>query len=217
MACLRLRPVSRVALAYGCCIGSWTRLGAYVMTQVDDAELIGFFGQRSIPVAYNLILNSYRDRKHDDLVVLLHDDLEVTDSHMEKKLRAAFVDPDVALVGVAGGRATNGLAWWGADPIGHQLIDTGLIDFGVREGDVDSIEGSFMVLSPWAVEHLRFDTRFTGFHGYDDIGMCARALGKRVVVVDVDTHHHTVAGFKSPEDEAAWVEADRRFREKWNL
>jgi cellulose biosynthesis protein BcsQ len=44
----------------------------------------------------------------------------------------------------------------------------------------------------------------------------ARAAGKRVVVVDVDTHHHSTVGWKSPEIEARFVESERMFREKWS-
>ena len=47
--------------------------------------------------------------------------------------------------------------------------------------------------------------------------VCLHALqaGKRNVVVDVDTHHHTRVGWKSPEIEARFVESERMFREKW--
>ena len=74
-----------------------------------------------------------------------------------------------------------------------------------------------MVLTPWLVYHLNFDMRFAGFHGYDcDMAMQVRAKGKRTVVVDVDTHHHTTMGFKTPDSMRAWHEADTLFRKKWN-
>jgi hypothetical protein len=78
------------------------------------------------------------------------------------------------------------------------------------------LEGSVLVFSPWAVENLRVDERYTDFRsGWDDVCLSARAAGKRVVVADVDTHHHSTVGFKSPAIEARFVESERIFAEKW--
>lgn len=74
-----------------------------------------------------------------------------------------------------------------------------------------------MVLSPWVVEHVRFDPRFTGFHGYDEIGMQVKFDGKKAVVVDVDTHHHNPEGYVSEESAASCREAARLYQEKWSL
>ncbi len=106
-------------------------------------------------------------------------------------------------------------AWWTSETIGHQMTDSGMLDFGPRTGDVAFVEGSIMVLGPWAIEHLRFDPRYPGFLGYDDVCLTAREAGKRVTVVDVDTHHHSTVGFKSPEIEARFVESERIFAGKW--
>lgn len=198
-------------VAYGCCVGSWDKLQAYVVPKVEGRELHCVWGTTSISVAYNQILDACSGRELDALI-LLHDDLEITDPDAESKFLEVLAYDQVAVAGVCGGSARNGLAWWSADPIGHQLTDTGMIDFGARRGEVESLEGSIMAFSPWALRRLRFDERFGGFHGYDHIGVRARRQGGRVVVVDVDTHHHTVTGFKSPESEAAWHEADRMFR-----
>jgi len=205
-----------VMLAFGCCVSSEAKVAAWVRPFVGDRPCVEVTGSISLTRSYNYILNNYVGEPY-DAVVLLHDDLEVTDPDAEAKILYALDDPDVGLVGVAGGEARNGLAWWSANPVGHQMIDTGLIDFGVRAGQVKSIEGSFMVFSPRAVDKLRFDERYTGFHGYDDIGLEAGSQGFKVVVIDLDTHHHTVAGFKTPESEQAWVQADQMFREKWGL
>ncbi len=51
--------------------------------------------------------------------------------------------------------------------------------------------------------------------GWDDVCLTARAAGKRVVVADVDTHHHSTMGWKSPEIAAAFEESERFFAEKW--
>ncbi len=201
-------------IAYGTCVGSWEKLQANVIPRVVGRPLLGLSGQTQITVAYNTILDAYRGRGL-DAVILLHDDLEIVDPDAETKFLAALTDPDVAMVGVCGGRGDTSLSWWNSETIGHQATDSGPLDFGPRNGDVAFIEGSIMVFSPWAVEHLRFDAVYPGFLGYDDVCLTARAAGKRVTVADVDTHHHSTLGFKSPQIAEAWDVAERIFQAKW--
>lgn len=203
-------------IAYGSCVGSWGRLHANVVPRIGDRPLLALSGQTSIAVAYNTILDAFAGQGF-DAVVLLHDDLEITDPDAEAKFLTALAEPGVGLVGVAGGGASHGLAWWDANPVGHQLTDVGLIDFGRRSGDVIVLEGSVLVFGPEAVKTLRFDTTFPGFHSYDEISMQACAAGMRCVVADVDTHHHTRMGFKSQASHDQWAAGDRAFREKWSL
>ena len=209
-----------MVIVYGCCVGSWDKFQRYVVPRINGREMLGLAGQTSIAEAYNKILAAYRFRsiaayRPVDPLVLLHDDLEITDPDAEAKFLAALEDPDVALVGVAGGQGDAGLAWWNRSPVGHQQTDSFLIDFGPRYGDVDLLEGSILVFSPWAIKNLRFDEHLTGFHGYDSIAAQARRYNKRVVVVDVDTHHHTMVGFKSRDSEAEWQRGDLHYRERW--
>ncbi len=204
-----------MTVAYGVCVGSWDKLRRNVIPRTTGRPLLGLSGQTQITVAYNTILDAYRGRGL-DAVILLHDDLDMVDPDAEAKFLAALADPDVALVGVAGGLSDKSLAWWDSETVGHQMTDSGLIDFGTRAGDVAILEGSVLVFSPWAVEHLRFDARYPGFHGYDEICLTARAAGKRATVVDVDTHHHTTVGFKSPTIAAAWDVAEEIFQAKWH-
>lgn len=202
-------------VAYGCCVGSWNKLAANVIPRIGDRPLLALSGQTCIGAAYNTILDAYTGTGLDALI-LLHDDLEITDPNCETKFLTALAEPDVMLAGVAGGSGRHGLAWWNHTPVGHQQTDAMSIDFGPRTGDVDLLEGSVLVFSPKAIAELRFDLRFDGFHGYDDIGMQAAQAG-RVVVVDVDTHHHTAMGFKTPESQTQWWDADRLYRDKWQL
>lgn len=200
-------------IEYGCVVGSWDRYNAYVAPRTAGRRVHTRFGETSIGSAYNSILDVCTDV---DVLILLHDDLEITDPDGEAKLVAAVAEPGVILAGVAGGSGQHGLAWWNHDPVGHQQTDAMSIDFGARSGDVDLLEGSLLVFGPRAVADLRFDLQYPGFHGYDDIGMQAAQLG-RVVVVDVDTHHHTPMGFKTPDSQTQWWAADRLYRDKWQL
>lgn len=203
-------------IAYGVCVGSWDKLQANVVPHVGAQPLLGLSGQSSIATAYNTILDAYQDEDFDALI-LQHDDLEITDPDADAKFFKVFSDPNVALVGIAGGSARTGLAWWNAEPVGHQQTDTMMIDFGIRSGDVDLLEGSLLVFSPWAAKNLRFDSR-PGFHSYDEIAMRVhRTYGKRVVVADVDTHHHTAIGFDNEDSQAGWIAGDIWFREKWDI
>jgi hypothetical protein len=150
-----------------------------------------------------------------DAVILQHDDLEITDPDAEEKFMRVIAGSNVGLVGVAGGRGEGSLAWWNWETVGHQQVDSGMLDFGERTGDVDAIEGSIMLLTRWTMENFRFDIRYPGFHGYDEICRDVRVRGKRVVVADIDTHHHVQLGFKSQESERQWQECEKLYRMKW--
>lgn len=204
-------------IGVGTCVGSWEKYGKHVAPWVGAGRPAkAMADQPSIAVGYNRILDHFRGQVL-DAVVLLHDDLEITDPEAEAKFLAAL-EEDVALVGVCGGKGTDSLYWWNSEKVGHQMTDSGLLDFGPRTGDVGFIDGSIMVFSPWAVENLRFDERWTDFRsGYDDICLHALAAGKRVVVADVDTHHHTKVGWRSPEVEARFAESEQIFRAKWGI
>jgi Glycosyltransferase like family len=202
---------------YGCCVGSLDKLERWVLPWVGARPLIIVYGAKGIVAAYNQILDLVEPGIEDgDALILLHDDLEILDPDAEPKFLAALTDPDVAMAGVAGGGGES-IYWWNHSPVGHQWTDRRLIDFGMRSGDVTLLEGSIMALSPWLVRTLRFDPMFTGFHGYDEIGMQVRAAGKRAVVIDVDTHHHNLEGYASPESQASCVVAAEQYRAKWGL
>jgi hypothetical protein len=198
-----------VVIGTGCCVGSWDKFHTNV-APYTPGPVTAMYGQTSIAAAYNMILDGF-GRMDVDYAALQHDDLHITDPAFAAKLEAA-TGPDVALIGVAGARGVQDLAWWNYDTVGHQMTDGGLIDFGPRTGDVDALEGSLLVFTRLGVAELRFNWQ-PGFHGYD-VGICAKArrAGMRVVVADIDTHHHTVIGFKSADSHTSWLAADERFR-----
>jgi len=202
-------------IAYGCCVGDWDRFYRYVLPAAGrKGPCFALSGHNSIAAVYNKILTLCLPQDLDALI-LLHDDLEIIDPDAEAKFLEVLKDPEVALVGVAGARGIPGLAWWNGDTVGHQQIETQMIDFGERSGDVDALEGSILVFSPWAIRFLRFDPQ-PGFHGYD-VGICRKARGyqRRVVVADVDTFHHTVLGFKSKDSQTEWQQAEAYYQAKW--
>jgi hypothetical protein len=179
---------------------------------------------RSIFEGYNTILNEAQALRP-EAVVLIHDDTRVQDVRFCEKIRAAFEDPSIALAGVIGSRGNRSITWWQGEVVGRAT------DFGnspeagnprVIEGnpasglnDVDSLDGLFIAFSPWALGHLRFDTRhFKDWDGYDaDICSQARALGKRVVTIELETLHGYKIGpqpLRSSYERANWM-----WKSKW--
>jgi hypothetical protein len=179
---------------------------------------------------YNLLLD--KAAEHDDLeaLVLVHQDAEIMNDDFAATIRAALGDPDVAIVGCAGAIGVRSIAWWeGAvtwAAVSHRYEELGGGDFPAlswepasapsyaETGEVDSIDGFVMVLSPWAIRELRFDESLGALHGYDfDLCMQAKAAGKKVLAADFRAiHHHSLQLISDPE---GWKAAYIRLAEKW--
>lgn len=170
----------------------------------------------SIFTAYNEALDHFAGVAGLEALVLLHEDVELVHDDFCDRVRAVLADPAVAVAGPVGGRAVRSLAWWEGEIAGAVTETRGRLDHGFERPDVDALDGLLLVLSPWAVRHLRFDSEtFAGFHGYDvDLCFQARAAGRTVRVADLPAIHHTKGGLG---DAAAWHAADAGFRRKWNL
>jgi hypothetical protein len=208
-------------IAFAACVGSPEKFRDFAQPGLrhvsePDSLIAEVTTDRSIFEAYNEVLEAFSERDDLEALVLLHEDVEIVDSDFCAKIRARVAEPDVAVVGVIGARGVTSLAWWEGETRGRCLETRGMIDFGGGKHDVETVDGLMLVLSPWAVRNLCFDTdSFTGFHAYDaDICFQARAAGKRVVVEDIALVHHTKGGYG---DRAAYDAADDAFRAKWGL
>lgn len=193
-----------------------------------DSAVLEASTTSSIFEAYNEILDAVRDRDDLEALVLLHEDTEILDPGFCTKVREVLADASIGVIGVVGGRGGTGLAWWEAPVKAGRVTETrGIIDFGTRGVvDVDAVDGLLMVLSPWAVRELRFDSdTFTGFDAYDaDFCAQVRAAGRRVVVADLEVaHRHTRTGTSRSDadgqadaaDDSSYARADAIFRAKW--
>jgi hypothetical protein len=196
-----------------------------------DSVVLAHHTAGSVFRNYNLLLD--KAAQHEDLeaLVLLHQDVEIADPDFAVKMRRAFSDPDIAIVGCVGAVGVRSIAWWqGAlswASMTHRYQEYGGGDFPAiswraeaapsysEPGEVDSIDGIVIVLSPWAVRELRFDESLGKLHGYDfDICMQARAAGKKVLTADFRViHHHSLELIKDPE---TWVQTYIRLVEKWD-
>src|SRR5215208_4925067 len=84
-----------------------------------------------------------------------------------------------------------------------------------RTGDVDTVDGFVLALSPWTARNIRFDESLGQLHGYDyDFCLQVRAAGKRVVTADFKVVHHHSLDLIS--DVETWIEAHMRVAEKWD-
>ncbi|MGH2993288.1 MAG: glycosyltransferase [Solirubrobacterales bacterium] len=196
-----------------------------------DSEVVAHQSAGSLFRNYNLLLDRAAARDDLEALVLVHQDAEIVDTDFCEKLRGALSDPEVAIVGCAGAVGVRGIAWWegavtwasfthryrelGGGEFPSLSWTTGPVPSFLRTGEVETIDGFVMAISPWAVRNLRFDESLGKLHGYDfDFCMQARAAGKKVVTQDLRVvHHHSLELIDNPE---AWIEAYIRVAEKWD-
>jgi len=179
---------------------------------------------------YNLLIDRVADRSDLEALVLVHQDAELVDPELCAKIRETLSDPDVAIVGCAGAIGVRSIAWWegsvtwagfkhrylewGGGEIPAMSWDPDDIPPEAHTGEVDTIDGFVIVMSPWAVRELRFDESLGDLHGYDlDLCLQARAAGKKVVTADFRAiHHHSLELIGNLD---GWVGAHMRMAEKW--
>ena len=214
-------------IGYGCCVGSWEKFGANVRP-ADQRLIIATSGNAHIAPTYNGMLDAFvhYHNMHGDLegVVLQHDDLEITDPAADEKIGWLLRRYPMGVTGVAGGVTIHGLDWWNTQTFGRQRVNDRVLQFGELEPgepaatrQVHMLEGSLLILGIDAVQQLRFDPRFVGFHGYDEATYRAWREGYDVMVADIDTFHHTSLGGASEAKMQAWHVANGQFKQKWNL
>jgi hypothetical protein len=196
-----------------------------------DTRVMSFASAGSLFRSYNIILDEAEKVEDLEFLVLIHQDAEIRDPAYIPKIRDAFTDPEVALVGCAGAIGVRSIAWWeGAvtwASFTHVYEDLGggeipALTWLATEtpsyaslGEVDMIDGFVIAFSPWAIRNLRFDEVTGGaLHGYDfDISHQARDAGKKVVTADLKVvHHHSIELIS---DVDSWVNAHINFSKKW--
>jgi hypothetical protein len=197
-----------------------------------DSKLFAHQTTGSLFRNYNLMLDLARDEPDLEALVIVHQDTELLeDDHFCSKVREALADPDVAIAGCVGAIGVRSIAWWegavtwasfihryeeiGGGDITAMTFSESMAPTFAELGEVDSIDGFVMVLSPWAVHNLRFDESLGRLHGYDfDICCQAREAGKKVVTANLPAiHHHSLDLISEPD---SWIEAYIRLAEKWD-
>jgi len=197
-----------------------------------DSVILSRRAEGSIFHSYNAILEQAAAYEDLEALVLAHQDVEIVDSAFCEKVRRVLSDPDVGVIGCVGAIGVRSIAWWEGSvtwaSFVHRYAELGGGEFPsltwsdaemppyARRGEVDTVDGLLMVLSPWAVRNLRFDESLgQPLHGYDfDFCLQVRAAGRKVIAEDLRVyHHHSLALVDSPDP---YVEAHRRVAEKWD-
>jgi hypothetical protein len=196
-----------------------------------DSELFEHRAPGTLFENYNALIE--RAAALDDLeaLVLVHQDTEIVDDDFCSRAREALADPEVGLVGSVGAVGVRSIAWWEGSvataSFVHRFGEHGGGDLPAfswswdeappyaRLGEVETLDGFLLVLSPWTVRNIRFDESLGTLHGYDfDFCLQVREAGRKVVTADLRAiHHHSLDLVSQPE---SWIEAHMRIAEKWD-
>lgn len=196
-----------------------------------DSEVYAGPATGSISASYNGILDAAGAREDLEALVLVHQDTEIVDSDLCQKVREALSDPDVGVVGCVGAIGVRSIAWWEGSVTLASFVNRyeehgggDLAAFSwawvdappyARVGEVETLDGFLLVLSPWAVRNVRFDASLSAFHGYDlDYCLQVREAARKVVTADFRAIHHRP--LEMIPDQEEWVEAHVNVAEKWD-
>jgi hypothetical protein len=196
-----------------------------------DSEVLAYQAAGSIFRSYNLILDMASELDDLEALVLVHQDAEIDDPGFCRKLRTAIEDTDVGVVGCVGAIGVRNIAWWEGSVTWASFVHRyGELGGGeieafswngaeampayARTGEVETVDGFVLALSPWVVRNVRFDESLGRLHGYDlDFCLQVRRAGKKVVTTDFQViHEHSLNLLNNPEQ---WIEAHIRVAEKW--
>jgi hypothetical protein len=185
----------------------------------------------SLFCTYNALLERAAGLDGLEALVLVHQDAEIADAGACAKVRDALRDPEVGLVGCVGAIGVRSIAWWEASVTLASFINRyeehgggDLHSFSwawddappyAHTGEVDSLDGFFLALSPWVVRNVRFDESLGALDGYDlDFCLQVREAGRKVVTADVRAIHHRP--LEMVPDRERWIAAHIAVAEKWD-
>jgi hypothetical protein len=219
-------------IAFGCSMTSpevYERCAKPGIELVGEPDSVVFANAASGSLfrSYNLILDKAAACEDLEALVLVHQDAEIVDPDFCSKLRRALRDPQVGVVGCVGAVGVRSIAWWEGSVTwassvyrygeagGGELAPVSELSGPGRTGEVDTVHGFVLGLSPWTVRNVRFDESLGLLHGYDfDFCLQVRAAGRKVVTEDFRVaHHHSLDLVTDPE---SWAEAHMRVAEKWD-
>ncbi len=196
-----------------------------------DSEIIANAAAGSLFRSYNKIIDAVAGSPDLEALVLVHQDAEIVDPQFMPKLREALEYPEVGVIGCVGAIDVRSIAWWEGSvtwaSFTHRYSEFGGGEIPsltwteqdlpgyARTGEVDSLDGFVLVLTPWAVANLRFDEGLgSQIHGYDlDFCLQVREAGHKVLTADFKVvHHHSL---ELVSDTNVWIQAHMRIAEKW--
>jgi SAM-dependent methyltransferase len=206
-------------ICYGCCLAPTRHFDELALPAVSAIleppdRVLTVRDAKSITSAYNTLIDQARALADLEALVLFHEDVVLHDRNFAPRVRRVLRDPTVGVIGVVGASRLCNMSFWdGRTTKGRAWDGTRFLDFGPPRGDVDVVDGLLMVLSPAALDSVRFDdTTFTGFHGYDvDYCLSCRKAGLRVVVEPFSLYHRSTGNMSS----SSYTDAQAAFTRKW--
>ncbi len=196
-----------------------------------DSEIYALPSAGTIFQSYNGMLERATARDDLEALVLVHQDAEIVDHDFCATVRRVLEDPAVGVIGCVGAIGVRSIAWWEGSvsqaSFIHRHDDHGGGDLPAfswdwaeappyaRVGEVDTVDGFLLVLSPWVVRNIRFDESLGQLHGYDlDFCLQVREAGRKVVTADFRAiHSHALEPFSDPQ---SWIRAHVQVAEKWD-
>jgi hypothetical protein len=160
-----------------------------------------------IRIAYNQLMDEAAAQPGLEALVLLHQDLELTDGSLPGRVRRLLGDRCVGLAGALGVRNVTLHLWEGDRQFFGTVAAPGIERrFSTGSQEVEGVDGALMMLAPWVVRGVRFGRATADqFHGYDaELALRVRAYGGRVICDDIPYFHH-----RPPKDD---FDAQRRSR-----
>jgi hypothetical protein len=196
-----------------------------------DSEIYPMRSIGSIFSSYNALLHHFAARQDLEALILVHQDAEIVDADFCGIIRRSLADPEVGLIGCVGAVGVRSIAWWEASVTCGSFINRydehgggDLPSFSwawndapayARIGEVETLDGFVLALSPWVVRNIRFDEQLGEFHGYDlDLCLQVREAGRKVVTADFRAIHYRQLDMVP--DPERWADAHIKLAEKWD-
>jgi hypothetical protein len=159
----------------------------------SDSVILAKEGYGSIQGPYNQMLSEAASFPDLEALVLMHEDFELTDDSLGARVRRLLRDPRVGLIGALGGRNARLHCWTEVeDHYGTSMAPGISVRHSTGSSEVDGVDGSLLVIAPWAVRALCFNESLAEhFHGYDvDFSLRVQAMGGTVICDDIPYFHH---------------------------
>ncbi len=162
------------------------------VAETDSAILVRE-GYDSIQQPYNELMDEAAAQPGLEALILIHQDLELTDDSLLIRARALLKDPRTGLIGALGGREGKPHRWLEPGRLYGSSMAPGIaVAHSTGSHQVEGVDGQLLVVAPWVVRSVRFSERLAeSFHGYDaDFSVRVRARGGRVICDDIPYFHH---------------------------
>jgi hypothetical protein len=217
-------------IAFGCVVSDPDAYRRYAEPGIararePDSRVYPFAAVGRAGRSYNLLLDAAGRCDDLEALVVVHPHAQIDDPGLGAKVRAAFADPELALLGCAGAAEVSDLAWWkgeiSAGDVAQRYTELGggelpaYPDARPAPRPAEGVDAFLLVLSPWAVRHVRFDEQLTFGYGVElDYCLQLRAAGRRLATLDTRVIEHRSLEFDREVE--LWIESHIELARKWD-